>query len=103
MYRGGEAAMDITLSFYTQDIRVLGIRTPPPTSLGLATPLPRTALYLVQKPEIFQRISCIFSEVSSTYVILRLLNAVIQTSIFCVISRNLKMRTRKVVKKACFN
>ena len=29
---------DITLSFYTQDIRVLGIRTPP-TSLGLATPL----------------------------------------------------------------
>ena len=28
---------DITLSFYTQDIRVLGIRTP--TSLGLATPL----------------------------------------------------------------
>ena len=36
---GGKAAMDITLSFYTQDIRVLGIRTPPPTSLGLATPL----------------------------------------------------------------
>ena len=25
---GGKAVMDITLSFYTQDIRVLGIRTP---------------------------------------------------------------------------
>ena len=37
-----------------------------------------------------------------TYAILRLLNAVIHTSIFRVISRNLKMRTRKVVKKACF-
>ena len=36
---GGKEAMDITLSFYTQYIRVLGIRTPPPTSLGLATPL----------------------------------------------------------------
>ena len=35
---GGKVTMDITLSFYTQDIRVLGIRTPP-TSLGLATPL----------------------------------------------------------------
>ena len=30
--------MDITLSFYTQDIRILGIRTTP-TGLGLATPL----------------------------------------------------------------
>ena len=39
MYGGGKVAMDSTLSFYTQDIRVLGIRTPPPTSLGLATPL----------------------------------------------------------------
>ena len=39
VWGGGKAAMDITLSFYTQDIRILGIRTPPPTSLGLATPL----------------------------------------------------------------
>ena len=38
VWGGGKAAMDITVSFYTQDIRVLGIRTPP-TSLGLATPL----------------------------------------------------------------
>ena len=37
---GGKVAMDITLPSYTQDIRVLGIWTPPPpTSLGLATPL----------------------------------------------------------------
>ena len=42
---------DITLSFYTQDIRVLGIRTPPPTSLGLATPLLATIKEILLKKE----------------------------------------------------